>query len=155
MAHEKERSGKLNPHKKLTKLSTNLVDVPDPMSQNEKALLEKKKRDSNFLAQIKELQIKSESQEKAFKTFREEQQQQYAEILSALSDNRSNDTEPRGAGSGLGRGGGNGGGGRCPQRFIKCKNCEDNRVWRCTHCWKCGVPATEHRAADCPNPPLN
>ena len=59
-----------------------------------------------------------------------------------------------GPGSGGGPGSvgvsGSGGGSGQNRKIWKCKNCRENNVFRCTHCFKCGVPQTDHKAKDCP-----
>ena len=128
--------------------SCNSVEMNKGVKSAEvKSLENKKQRENHFQNQLTELQAKSDRQEKELQAIRADQNRQHAELMSVLMNNANNNNNGKIGGAGSG---GNSGGAGSGRKIYKCKNCQENNVFRCTHCFKCGVPQTDHKVKDCP-----
>ena len=123
------------------------LSIKPPTPAETKTLEIKKKRENLMQVEMKELRAKSDKHEAEMKAMREQNARQHAEIMAMLASQAANTQ-----------------GGFLPQHpppplppqppqqkrrpVYKCKNCQDNNVYRCEHCFKCGNAG--HRVFECP-----
>ena len=122
--------------------SCNSVESKGAKTAEVKSLENKKQRENHFQNQLVELQAKSDRQEKELQALRADQSRQHAELMSVLMNNANSNANSNNNVSSGGSG--------SVRKIYKCKNCRENNTFRCTHCFKCGVPQTDHKAKDCP-----
>ena len=134
-SRETERSGKLANSRKPEITSINLVQA-DKSSEVTK---EKKKKDNHLQTQIVELRANQERELAALRSDLSEIKSVLTQQAGSCSGNGFQQRQPSNA---------------LPPRFrnqnrrrYRCQDCEQNRVDRCTHCFKCG--SIQHRMANC------